>query len=76
MTPADQVMRGMLAALGHDPDTHWGEAVHNKRKAWEGIRVLDAEGEPVRFYNRAALDRAYEDPASQAAFLRECPETP
>lgn len=73
MTPdRDQVLRGLLRALGYNPETHVAEVVRHQRERWSGVRV-SLYGEPVRFHSLASIRKLYKDQQAQAEFERECP---
>lgn len=50
--------RGFLLALGHDPDTHQG---FRTELPWPGLKVVDADGAPVRFYTERTLKKLQKD---------------
>lgn len=50
--------RGFLLALGHDPDTHQG---FRTELPWPGLKVVDANGAPVRFYTERTLKKLQRD---------------
>jgi hypothetical protein len=72
----ERAIRGLLRALGFDPEKHRGEVVTKSqvsRASWEGFRITDLEGNPIKFVSRKALRRLYKDAAAQEAFAVECP---